>query len=134
MASDTVVLFNTGKRGTVDVHFPDSGREHEMLVRRKKRSEDGIGDEVVAQLVRVKRPHSKCLRKGEQVILPSSVLQDPIIASQLREGVLGYRFRKATPRTAKAEEKAAPVEEKKADTGKGKGAKGKTSGKSGGKE
>lgn len=86
--NNKVVLLNNGTRGAVDIDLPGTGREHEMLVTRKRASADGVSDEVVKQIVKVNRPHSITLRARERRVFDRRILDDPVIASRIRSGVL----------------------------------------------
>lgn len=110
-----IVLINTGKRGSVDVDLPGTGREHEMVVTRSKVSDKGRGDEIVKQIVKVQRPHSVALKTGDVVIVDESVFEDPVIASRIREGVLAvrkYRETQAVSKPASQRGAASPAKEK----------------------
>lgn len=99
-----IVLINKGTRGAVDIDLPGTGRAHEMLVHRKRKSEVGTGDEVVRQLVKVHRPRSVTLNKGDRLVVDDAILNDPVTASRIRSGVLAvqpYRERVVTKPKAK---------------------------------
>lgn len=125
----TIILVNTGLRGSVDIDLP-TGREHEMVVTRSKTTDEGVGQEVVKRIVKVHRPHSRTLAVGETIELDDSVLKDPVIASRLREGVLARRIGRRGPKKAKPTEEAARVKSEAPATPRAEG-KGRKSGRAG---
>lgn len=109
----TIVLYNPGTRGAVDVSIPGTEREREMVVTTMKKTEKGRGNEVVKRIVRVPTRRSRILARGEQIVVDGSALDDPVIQSQLRGGVLKFRFdRERPPKKAKPTEEPAPKREK----------------------
>lgn len=105
----TIVLYNPGTRGSVDVSIPGTERERELVVTTMQKTAKGRGNDVVKRIVRVPTRRSRILHRGEQIVVDRSALDDPVIQSQLREGVLKFRFDRERPvKKAKPTEEPAP--------------------------
>lgn len=116
---DEVMLVNRGTRGSVDIDIPGTGRPREAVVTRSKVGPKGVGREVVKQIVSITARDSRTLAPGERIRLPLSVLDDPVIASRIRAGVLGVSVVPARTPSPRALKRQADAEKKgKKATGK----------------